>query len=123
MPIISIEVPESTAREIKLRIRHDVKTAVLKTLAPKESKYDYVSVREVVGEVGDGIPVVTVDLRPGRPPDRKKALVDAISKILFTELSIKAEDIYVLFRETPAEHHYTGGSPLPDWVPASELDT
>ena len=31
---------------------------------------------------------------------------------------IAREDIYLLFRETPAENHYCGGAPLPDWVPA-----
>jgi phenylpyruvate tautomerase PptA (4-oxalocrotonate tautomerase family) len=60
-------------------------------------------------------------LRPGRGADRKKALADAIAAILKTELNVDARDIYVLFRETPAENHYTGGVPLPPWVPASEL--
>ena len=41
---------------------------MLQTLAPKEAKYDYVAIREVLGEIGDGVPIVTVDLRPGREP-------------------------------------------------------
>ena len=118
MPVIRIEVPESTAQDTKKRIREGVKQAVLETLAPKETKYDYVAVREVFGEIGDGLPLVTVDLRPGREPERKKALVDAIAAILDRELGIAAADVYVLFRENPAENHYTGGQPLPAWVPA-----
>ena len=118
MPIIRVEVPEGTPKPLKSKIREDIKQAVLDTLAPKETKYDYVAIKEAFGEIGDGLPVVCVDLRPGREVERKKALVDAISKILNERLGIAHEDTYVLFRETPAQNHYTGGVPLPDWVPA-----
>ena len=118
MPVIRIEVPEGTDRDTKKRIRDGVKQAVLDTLAPKETKYDYVAVREAFAELGDGLPLVTVDLRPGREPERKKALVDAIAGILETEIGSDPIDLYVLFRENPAENHYTGGTPLAPWVPA-----
>ena len=62
-----------------------------------------------------------MDLRPGRGPDRKKALTDALAALLKRDLNVEARDIYVLFRENPAENHYTGGEPLPPWVPANEL--
>lgn len=117
MPVIRVEVPEGTSKEIKTSIRNGVKQAVLDTLAPKEIKYDYVAVREAFGQLGDGLPLVTVDLRPGREPERKKALVDAIAAILQKELNSDPIDLYVLFRENPAENHYTGGTPLPAWVP------
>lgn len=123
MPVIRIEVPEGTPQSTKRRIREGVKQAVLDTLAPKETRYDYVAVREVFGEIGDGVPLVEVDLRPGREPERKKALVDAIATIMKAELNADTQDLYVLFRENPAENHYTGGEPLAPWVPASELDT
>lgn len=120
MPVIRIEVPEGTSTETKRRIRDSVKAAVLKTLAPKEVKYDYVAVREVFAVLGDGVPLVEVDLRPGREPERKKALVDAIADVLKTELNSDPADLYVLFRETPAANHYTGGEPLAEWVPADK---
>ena len=66
------------------------------------------------------MPLITVDLSPGREPARKKALVDALSAILKTELDVAAEDVYVLFRETPAENHYCGGTSLQAWVPADK---
>ncbi|MEO1192314.1 MAG: tautomerase family protein [Pseudomonadota bacterium] len=118
MPVIRVEIPEGSAPDLKARIRQKVKEAVLTTLAPKEVKYDYVAIREAFGEIGDGLPLVEVDLRPGREPERKKALVDAIAAVLHDEMGVAAEDLYVLFRETPAENHYTGGTPLPAWVPA-----
>ncbi len=118
MPVIRIDVPEGTSLESKKRIREQVKQAVLTTLAPKETKYDYVAIREAFGEIGDGLPLVEVDLRPGREAARKKALVDAIATVLNKELGITPADVYVLFRETRAPDHYTGGTPLPEWVPA-----
>ncbi len=120
MPVIRIEVPEGTGTESKRKIREKIKQAVLKTLAPKETKYDYVAIREAFAEIGDGLPLVEVDLRPGREAERKKALVDAIAAVLYDELQVKPEDIYVLYRENPAKNHYTGGTPLPDWVPADK---
>lgn len=118
MPVIRIDVPRGTPVDTQVRIRLAVKEAVLKTLAPKETKYDYVAVREAVAEIGDGVPLVQVDLRPGREAERKKALVDAIAEVMELELGASPADLYVLFRETPAENHYCGGTPLPAWVPA-----
>jgi len=121
MPVIRIEVPEGTSRDKKQCLREGAKQAVIDTLAPKETKYDYVAIREVFGDIGDGIPLVTVDLRPGREAERKKALADAIAALLKVELGVEPEDVYVLYRENPADNHYCGGKPLADWVPASEL--
>ena len=118
MPVIRVEVPAGTSAETQETIRVATKEAVLRTLAPKETKYDYVAVREVVGVIGDGVPLVEVDLRPGREPARKQALVDAIAEILNETMGVDPADIYVLFRETTADNHYTGGTPLNPWVAA-----
>ena len=118
MPVIRVEVPAGTPADTQKSIRVGVKAAVLRTLAPKETKYDYVAVREVVGEIGDGVPLVEIDLRPGREAERKKALADAIAEILNDAMGVGAEDVYVVFRENPGENHYCGGAPLPPWVPA-----
>lgn len=118
MPIVRVELPHGYSQAQLGRTRLAVKSAVLKTLAPKEARYDYVAIREVFGEIGDGVPVITVDLRPGREPERKTALAHAIAQALKTELGIDPADVYVLFRENVAANHYCGGAPLPDWVPA-----
>lgn len=118
MPVVRVELPLGISAQKKAELRLAVKGAVLKTLAPKESKYDYVAIREVFGEIGDGVPIVTVDLRPGREQERKAALARAIAKALGDTLGIKPEDVYVLFRETRAADHYCGGKPLAEWVPA-----
>jgi phenylpyruvate tautomerase PptA (4-oxalocrotonate tautomerase family) len=118
MPVVRVELPPGFSDEKKARTRQAVKAAVLKTLAPKEARYDYVAIREVWGEIGDGVPVVTVDLRPGREEERKAALAESIAESLEAVLGIKGQDVYVLFRETAAGNHYCGGKPLPEWVPA-----
>lgn len=118
MPIVRVELPLGVSAPKKAEVRRAVKAAVLKTLAPKETKYDYVAIREVFGEIGDGAPVVTVDLRPGREQARKAALAGAIAAALEESLGIDPADVYVLFRETAAADHYCGGKPLADWVPA-----
>ena len=123
MPLIRIDVPEGGSTDIKKQIHSKVREVVLKTLAPKEVKYDYVSIREAFGFIGDGLPVIDVDLRPGRDARRKKALVDGISEVLKEMLNVSKEDVYCLFRETPAHNHYTGGKPLPEWVPSDEWET
>lgn len=120
MPVVRVEVPRPTPEDVQRRIRASVKQAVLDTLAPKETKYDYVAVREVVGDIGDGVPLITVDLRPGREPERKKALVDAIAGVFNAEIGVEPRDVYVLFRENPAENHYCSGEPLAEWVPADK---
>ena len=120
MPLIRIDLPEGTEIEKKQVIHKRVREVVLRTLAPKQVKYDYVSIREAYGIIGDGLPVIDVDLRPGREPERKKGLVDGIAEVLNETMGVKAEDIYCIFRETPASDHYTGGEPLPEWVPADK---
>ena len=49
MPLIRIDVPEGVSTDIKQQIHSKVRDVVLKTLAPKEVKYDYVSIREAFG--------------------------------------------------------------------------
>lgn len=120
MPIVRVELPHGFPDEKKAQARQAVKTAVLKTLAPKETKYDYVAIREVFGEIGDGVPVVTVDLRPGREQERKAALAESIAKSLEAVLGIEAQHVYILFRETVAANHYCGGKRLTEWVPADK---
>ena len=104
MPLIRISVPEGTATEKKQIIHKRVREVVLKTLAPKQVRYDYVSIIEAFGVIGDGLPVIDVDLRPGREPERKKGLVDGIAQVLNETMGVEAEDIYCIFRAVSYTH-------------------
>ena len=79
MPLIRLDVPEGVSTDIKKQIHSKVREIVLKTLAPVEVKYDYVSIRGAFGFIGDGLPVIDVDFRPGWDARRKKAVVEGIS--------------------------------------------
>ena len=72
MPLIRIDVPEGISSNIKKEIHTRVREVVLKTLAPKEVNCNYVSIREAFGFIGDSLPVINVDLRPGRNAGEKK---------------------------------------------------
>ena len=118
MPVVRADVPRGYSDERKEALRQAIKGAIIEALSPKETKYIYVAVREVFAPVGDGAPTVTVDLRPGRETERKAALARGIAGAFAATLGIEAREIYLLFRENPAENHYCGGEPLPAWVPA-----
>ena len=98
MPLIRIDIPEGVSTDIKKQIHSKVREVVLKTLAPKEVKYDYVFIREAFVYIRDNLPVIDVDLRPGRDTRRKKALFDGIPEVLKETLNISKEDVYCLFR-------------------------
>ena len=120
MPIVRADIPRGASDDDKARLRQAIKDAIIQALAPKETKYIYVAIREVFAEVGDGAPTVTVDLRPGREVERKRALADAISAAFQEASGVSRKDIYLLFRENPAENHYCGGEPVAAWVPADK---
>ena len=97
MPLIRIDLPEGVSNDDKEKIQKKVREVVLKTLAPKQVRYDYVSIRESFGIIGDGLPVVDVDLRPGREPERKKGLVAGISSVVKDILDIDLREKIILF--------------------------
>ncbi len=71
MPIVRADLPQGLSDEIKEALRQALKAAVVSALAPKETRYIYVALREVFAPVGDGAPTVTVDLRSPRPSYRR----------------------------------------------------
>lgn len=117
MPLVRVDIPTGRSDEVKSRLKEAIKAAIIEALDPKITKYVYVGIREVFAELGDGVPSATVDLRPGREVERKAALARGISAALSEALGSKPEDLYLLFRETPAADHYCGGEPLPEWRP------
>jgi phenylpyruvate tautomerase PptA (4-oxalocrotonate tautomerase family) len=121
-----VDVPQVSTR-IKDILRKEIKRVINETLDPGQSgrfpetcKWIYVSVREAYGELGDGLPTVTIDTRPGRRQDQKLQLANAICDIF--ESAIGTRDVYVLLRETNAADHIGGGVPLPEWRPAAAAE-
>ena len=117
MPRVIVEMPIGTSSEVIEAIRGKIKIGVHEILATKDPKYDYVAVREVHAEIGNGSPFVAVDLRPGRSAEAKRAFVDLVVKALEETSGIAKGDTYVLFRESEAPNHYCGGYPIGPFDP------
>jgi len=118
MPIVQIKLPKGCADEITLeKVRLGVKASVLETLSPKDSRHDYVVVSEAIGKIGDGLPFVLVDMRPGREQERKEAFATFVSECIGNELEIDPRNVFVLYRESDASNFFVGDGFLPGWEP------
>jgi phenylpyruvate tautomerase PptA (4-oxalocrotonate tautomerase family) len=117
MPVVRVDIPHGHSNDTKAALKEAIRDAIITTIDPKITKYIYIAIRDAYAEFGDGAPLITVDLRPGRETERKAALAESLSKAFTEALGNRPEDLYLLFRETPASQHYCGGQPLPDWQP------
>lgn len=123
MPIVRIDIPEGYPKEVKDRLREGVKEAIIEAIDPGQNgrhpetcKWIYPSIREAYGRLGDGLPTVSVDTRPGRTQKQKRHLANLICNLFERELGTR--DVYVLIRTTESDDHIAGGEPLPEWNPA-----
>lgn len=122
MPIVRIDIPEGYSNAVKDRLREGVKDAINEAIDPGQNgrhpetcKWIYPSIREAYGKLGDGLPTVTVDTRPGRTTQQKRKLAALICDLFERELGTR--DVYVLLRTTESDDHIAGGEPLPEWRP------
>jgi phenylpyruvate tautomerase PptA (4-oxalocrotonate tautomerase family) len=122
MPIVRVDVPPISTQK-KDVLRREIKRVINEILDPGQNgrfpetcKWIYVSIREAYGELGDGLPTVTIDTRPGRKQEQKLQLANTICDVF--EKALGTRDVYVLLRETQAADHIGGGIPLPEWRPA-----
>jgi phenylpyruvate tautomerase PptA (4-oxalocrotonate tautomerase family) len=119
MPIVRVDVPPIST-QLKDVLRREIKRVINEIIDPGQNgrfpetcKWIYVSIREAYGELGDGLPTVTIDTRPGRKQEQKLRLANAICDVF--QKTLGTRDVYVLLRETRAADHIGGGIPLPEW--------
>ncbi|MEE9289621.1 MAG: tautomerase family protein [Alphaproteobacteria bacterium] len=122
MPIIRVQIPLGHTDETKRKLRDGIRQAIVEAIDPGQQgrfpeteRWIYVSITEAFGDLGAGLPTVTIDTRPGRKREQKDALTRLVSDVFAEHL--KTRDVYLLFRETPAADHMGGTEPLPDWTP------
>lgn len=122
MPIVRVDIPAGYPDGTKDQIRTGIRDAIDTILDPSQKgrypetcKWIYVSVREAYGKLGDGLPTVTIDTRPGRRQEQKNEVARQICDVF--ERTLGTRDVYVLLRETAAADHIGGGVPLPEWRP------
>jgi phenylpyruvate tautomerase PptA (4-oxalocrotonate tautomerase family) len=122
MPIVRVDIPAGHPDSVKDRIRAGIKKAIddvidpgQKGRHPETRKWIYVSITEAYGKLGDGLPTVTIDTRPGRKQEQKLELARRLCDVF--EQTLGTRDVYVLLRESQAGDHIGGGTPLPEWRP------
>lgn len=122
MPIVRVDIPSGYPDKTKEDIRAGIKEAINTVLDPSQKgrfpetcKWIYVSIREAYGKLGDGLPTVTIDTRPGRRQEQKAEVANQICKVF--ERTLGTRDVYVLLRETAAADHIGAGVALPEWRP------
>jgi len=122
MPIVRVDIPAGHPDAVKDRIRAGIKKAIddvidpgQKGRHPETRKWIYVSITEAYGKLGDGLPTVTIDTRPGRKQEQKLELARRLCDVF--EQTLGTRDVYVLLRESEAGDHIGGGTPLPEWRP------
>jgi phenylpyruvate tautomerase PptA (4-oxalocrotonate tautomerase family) len=120
MPIVRVDIPYGYTDAHKERLRQGIKDAIDQALDPAQRgrhpgarKWIYVSVHEALGKIGDGLPTVTVDTRPGRSQEQKDLCAKLICDVF--EVYMDTRDVYVLLRTTEAVDHLTGADTLPEW--------
>lgn len=125
MPVVRVDIPEGHPPSTKDRLREGIKRAINDVIDPGQGgrhpetcKWIYVSIREAYASIGDGLPTVTIDTRPGRKSEQKRDLAKAICDVF--ESTMGTRDVYVLLRTTEAEDHIGGGVPLPEWRPPAD---
>ena len=122
MPIVRVDIPAGFPDRTKDQIRDGIKKAIDEVIDPGQKgrypetrKWIYVSITEAYGKLGEGLPTVTIDTRPGRKQEQKLELARRICDVF--EHALGTRDVYVLMRESPAGDHIGGGTPLPEWRP------
>lgn len=122
MPIVRVQIPEGYSTEIKEQLVVGLRDAINASIDPGQNnrfpetrKWIYPSITEAYGELGKGLPTVTIDTRPGRPQEAKdlcaKLICDLFEKVMDTR------EVYVLLRESSTADHLAGGVALPVWTP------
>lgn len=58
------------------------------------------------------MPLVKIDLYPGRSPGQKHEVADAITRVFVEKLASDPRDVMVIFNDTPAQDWFTAGAPM-----------
>jgi 4-oxalocrotonate tautomerase len=60
------------------------------------------------------VPIVQIQLLPGRSGDRKRTLIQRVTTAVVESLDVRAEQVRVILTEVPAEHWGVAGATLAD---------
>lgn len=113
MPIVRVDVPQGHPQKKLLALKRQIEESIARTWA---KDHIYVAVREMVAEPGDRSAIVTVDLRPGRGEEEKRAaaLYKEVLAALKSGFDTDPNRFVLLVREFPERSFVVdGGQRLP----------
>jgi len=113
MPIVRVDVPDDCPRAALVELRRRVEDAIACTWA---KDHIYVAIRTMVTMPGDRSAIVTVDLRPGRGEEERRAklLYRELLQALRSSIHTDADRFVLLVREFPERCFVVdGGKHLP----------
>ena len=58
------------------------------------------------------MPLVKIDLYPGRSPRQKHEVAGAITRVFMEKLGSDPKDVMVIFNDAPAQDWFTAGEPM-----------
>jgi phenylpyruvate tautomerase PptA (4-oxalocrotonate tautomerase family) len=101
MPIVRVDVPHRVSNEVKDELRAGIKDAINTALDPGQQGrhpetcgWIYVSITEAYDKMGDGLPAVTIDKRPGRAQEQNDMVARLIRDVFDRVMGMR--DVYVL---------------------------
>ncbi|MBP2227927.1 tautomerase family protein [Azospirillum agricola] len=63
------------------------------------------------------MPIIDVTILAGRPPEKRLALIQALTRAAVESFDVPPEGVRVLLREIPPEHFAVAGTPKKPLVP------
>jgi hypothetical protein len=98
MPVVRVDVPDGYPRSVLLELRRGIEAAIARTWA---KDHIYVAIHPMVAPAGDRTAIVTVDLRPGRGDEERRAkmLYQELLAVLRSSVHTEADRFVLLIRE------------------------
>ena len=126
MPIVRIDVQSGKSTEYKRAVLRSVRSALSSALGAPDERIMLRLVEtpaediDITENCSDALAIIEVSMLPGRGPNLKSALYEAIVANLSADPGIHARDIMVLVNDPSAECFALGGVMQCTLAPADE---
>jgi phenylpyruvate tautomerase PptA (4-oxalocrotonate tautomerase family) len=115
VPIVRIDIQSGKSTEYKRAVLHGVRAAIVRALGIDDERIMSRIIEtpaediDITANRSDALTVVDIAILPGRGPDLKSALYEAIVTNLGDDPGIHARDIMVVVNDPSAECFALGG--------------
>jgi phenylpyruvate tautomerase PptA (4-oxalocrotonate tautomerase family) len=126
VPIVRIDVQSGKSTAYKRAVLHGVRAALISALGASDERIMQRIIEtpsediDVAESRSDALAIIEISMLPGRGPELKSALYEAIVRNLSANPGIHARDIMVLVNDPSAECFALGGVMQCTLAPADE---